>query len=472
MTLKKKLFRSNMTILLSALFVLLLIMSAVIFLFKDQFERRFNSLDYAELDSDVLTVAAIMDKGLGEDWRTLDQELARLNYELLVTDGTQIVYGTHRREGEEFLQDFSLKNHRKAYTEIFYIQGMTMVGRYDAESGDYAIAVGGTEEEWWLIPLERSADMIMYILLIGGILGAAAYIWLSNYFTHRFVQKITEPLEVLEQGAKRIREGRLDEPICYQGEREFEQLCETFNEMQAALAQARQRQVRDEKARTDMITGISHDLRTPLTSIQGYIKGILDGVANNAQKQERYLNTAYDATVEMNILLQKLFDFSRMESGQMPFHMIQGDLAEFAASWIAKKEAGAYGDPVIFRFARGQELMPDIRMDIDQIRRILDNLLENSLKYAGILPVVIALSVYTEGNQVILAWKDNGNGVPEEKLGRIFERFYRCDEARQKKGSGIGLYVVKWIMEQHGGSVSAENQGGLLVKLYFPRGEG
>lgn len=93
---------------------------------------------------------------------------------------------------------------------------------------------------------------------------------------------------------------------------------------------------------------ISHYLRTPLTSIRGYIKGVLDGVADTEEKRKRYLETAYESTEEMNQLLRKLFDFSRMESGQMPFHMIKADLAEYAASYVAQKEVTA--DPRKLKF--------------------------------------------------------------------------------------------------------------------------
>ena len=200
-----------------------------------------------------------------------------------------------------------------------------------------------------------------------------------------------------------------------------------------------------------MVGGISHDLRTPLTSIRGYIKGVLDGVADTPEKKEMYLRTAYESTGEMNSLLQKLFDFSRMESGQMP----------------------------------------DVLLDVDQVPRIFDNLLENSIKYAKVCPVKIDIRIYekrektdmpggqkecvtgeednvAERKGVILEWKDNGQGVPEEKLPHIFERFYRCDESRNEKGSGVGLYVVQYIMERHHGTVKAENDNGLKIQLFFP----
>ena len=107
-------------------------------------------------------------------------------------------------------------------------------------------------------------------------------------------------------------------------------------------------------------------------------------------------------------------------------------------------------------------------MDVDQVKRVFDNLLENSLKYARVSPVQVEVSVRKADPHILLEWRDNGKGVPEEKLEKIFERFYRCDEARQEQGSGVGLYVVRYIMERHHGTVKAENDGGLKVSLYFP----
>lgn len=239
--------------------------------------------------------------------------------------------------------------------------------------------------------------------------------------------------------------------------------------MQRTILENQKQREKNEKARTDMVTGISHDLRTPLTSIQGYIKGVLDGVADTKERQEKYLKTAYDSTREMNVLLQKLFEFSRIESGQMPFHMVRADLAEFTSVYIAQKEEMADPENVTFSLKVGQEAMPEINMDVEQIPRIFDNLLENSMKYAGTRPVEIEISVFATETEVVLEWNDHGNGVPEDKLPHIFERFYRCDEARKEKGSGVGLYVVNYIMEQHHGRVEAENDGGLKIRLLFPK---
>ncbi|HIR12935.1 MAG TPA: HAMP domain-containing histidine kinase [Candidatus Choladousia intestinavium] len=314
----------------------------------------------------------------------------------------------------------------------------------------------------------NSFSTLLVAFCLMGMGGISAILLLASVFTKRMNRLVTEPLELLNQGAARIRDGNLREEISYQGEEEFERVCQTFNDMQRRILEAQEQRSRDERARIDMVTGISHDLRTPLTSIQGYIKGVLDHVADTPEKQELYLRTAFEATEEMNLLLQKLFEFSRMESGQVPFHKVPADLAEFTAAYTAQKEAVLEGEGLRFSLEREREVMPDILMDVEQFRRIFDNLLENSRKYAGADPLRIEIRIYTEGTDLILSWKDNGSGVPEEKLGRIFDKFYQCDEARAKKGSGVGLYVVKYITEHHGGRVVAENGEGLKLIFHFP----
>ena len=386
----------------------------------------------------------------------------------MIADG-QVISGDNSGQMHDLAEYFRQEEEGNGQVNIFTFQKATVVEKYIPEQDARLVAAHFPEENWLITSVTSPFSIFLAAVCVAGAVAIAVLLLLAAFFTRRMNRVVLEPVELLVDGANRIQDGNMEEEIDYQGEAEFERVCQSFNDMQRTILENQKQREKNEKARTDMVTGISHDLRTPLTSIQGYIKGVLDGVADTKERQEKYLKTAYDSTREMNVLLQKLFEFSRIESGQMPFHMVRADLAEFTSVYIAQKEEMANPENVTFSLKVGQEAMPEINMDVEQIPRIFDNLLENSMKYAGTRPVEIEISVFATETEVVLEWNDHGNGVPEDKLPHIFERFYRCDEARKEKGSGVGLYVVNYIMEQHHGRVEAENDGGLKIRLLFPK---
>lgn len=478
MTFRKQLFRSNLKFFLFSVLALLIAAGLTLLLFKNAFSRYFETLGYGLLNEHTLSVSSLLSEELDagkeetggstllpasrdaelQRYEQISERLQPYGFTLLVIRQNELIYGEPDSEGGELLADFDNSGqHPDGVPELYLVLGTTAVGIRDSASDSYYLAVHEEGDSFWKTPLRRSLFLFFGAFLFMALLGISALLFISGLFTRSLLKRVMRPLEALSEGAERIRQGELSEPVSYHGEAEFEALCRTFNEMQESLLLSERRQKQYEEARRDLVTGISHDLRTPLTSVQGYLKGILDGVANTEEKRLFYLRTAYRATLDMNGLLQKLFDFSRMESGQMPLRLIDGDLAELCAAFLAQKEASPAGARAVFSFSQSEELMPDIRMDVEQIRRILENLLENSLKYAGHAPVLIRVRIFRDETSLSLFWSDDGPGVPPEKLPHIFERFYRCDSARSEKGSGIGLYVVKYLTEQHGGAVFAGN---------------
>ncbi len=468
MTLKKRMFRSNMKILFSALLALMAVFLLVLVIFEDSFEKEFHRISQTELDSHVEEVVRIIEDDRMQTAGDLKEKVEGWGYRTAVIAGDRILSGDRDGQMGDLAELFCGKEETGGQPEIFVYQKATVVSKYLPGENAYLTAAHFPEENWLSASLRQSFAVFLLVILLIGLGAIAVLLFLASFFTRKMNRVIMEPVEKLVEAAERIRNGRLDEDIQYQGEEEFEHVCRTFNSMQRTMLEDQRQREKNEKARTDMVTGISHDLRTPLTSIQGYIKGVLDGVADTEEKKKMYLRTAYESTEDMNILLQKLFDFSRMESGQMPFHMVKADLGEYTAAYAAQKESVSDPCRLQIKLSVPKTPMREISMDVEQIRRIFDNLLENSMKYAMVTPVQVDISVREAENSVILEWKDNGRGVPGEKLGRIFERFYRCDEARQEKGSGVGLYVVKYIMERHHGSAEAENDGGLKIRLAFP----
>ena len=221
------------------------------------------------------------------------------------------------------------------------------------------------------------------------------------------------------------------------------------------------------------MAGISHDLRTPLTSVKGYIKGMRDGVANTPEKREQYLDIAYRKACDMDKLLQRLFYFSKLETGNLPMFPVAADLGEFVAAF-------AQGVGMELAPSQGRvelDIQPGphpVLLDEEQMVRVLTNLKENALRYAQARPLVLFLQVSRQGEWECLRFADNGVGVSPEQRPHLFEQFWRGDQARgssRGEGSGLGLYIVKYIVQSHGGTIQAESDGGLAFRIALPRKE-
>lgn len=321
-------------------------------------------------------------------------------------------------------------------------------------------------EEWTV-----HQESFYVLFLVDLLICIAVWILVSMFFTKRLVNQIMDPLEALGEGAKRIRENNLTEVIDYKGDTEFEEICHTFNDMQAHILAEQEKNRKYEKARTEMIAGISHDLRTPLTAIRGSIKGILDGVVKDEKLRDKFLQTAYRRTGDMDILLNQLFYVSKLETGNMPLHLQSINLFSWISRYLKGKCTMLDEEEVEFR-EELEEVSKNAVIDPEQFQRIFDNLLENSRKYGNIKPIQITLSLNEREKDFLIRFSDNGQGVPEGKLKFIFDEFYRADESRNKKeGNGLGLYIVRNLIESMGGKVWAKNESGLAVYIELPKGE-
>ena len=320
--------------------------------------------------------------------------------------------------------------------------------------------------------VRQNSFIVLFIVDAIACIGVVALI--TYLFTKNLADHICRPLEELEEGARRMRENDLSTAVDYTGDAEFENVCDAFNDMQEHILEEQEKNRKYEKARTDMIAGISHDLKTPLTAIKGTIKALLDGVAKTEAQQTKFLETAYRRTGDMDVLLNQLFYVSRLETGNMPLNCQHLKANEFLKSYVHGKQGLLLEDESLeYRILEleNKSLEDEICVDPEQLQRILDNLLENSRKYANANPLKIGIAEQWKDNRVKICFADNGSGVDADKLLHLFEEFYRGDEARsQKEGNGLGLYIVKYLTEAMGGKVWAENTvaGGLAIYMEYP----
>ncbi|WP_243113130.1 HAMP domain-containing sensor histidine kinase [Ruminococcus sp. Marseille-P6503] len=330
--------------------------------------------------------------------------------------------------------------------------------------------LGGNNSESSYAEL-KTALVVSAVLII---LAISLSVALTNRFLTRFVfRSIEKPLDILTNGVHEIRDGNLDFHIEYDRNDEFLPVCGDFNEMAVRLKESVDRIQRQEQSRKELLAGISHDIRSPLTSIQAYVEGLLDGVARTPEAQRSYLTTVKAKAQDLDHMVSQLFLFSKMELGDCPDNSVRLRLDEKAAAAAAeaKEEYERHG------LHLETELTPvTVTADPLQLDRVIANIMENSLKYKQRKTGLLRIELIKKGSDCMLTFDDDGPGVPEEALPRLFEAFYRGDPARKDphKGSGLGLAIAENIITRAGGSIQAKKSklGGLRIEIRLPCEEG
>lgn len=308
--------------------------------------------------------------------------------------------------------------------------------------------------------------------LVISILCSLFVVFLMNRFLTQFVfRHIIAPLDTLTSGVRRISDGDLNARIEYAGNDEFTSVCRDFNDMASRLRDSVNERERNEAGRRELIAGISHDLRTPLTSIKAYVEGLQQGVAASPEAKKRYVDTISNKAADMERIIDNLFLFSKLEIGEFPYRMERASLSRVLADAIDElgEEYAAKGLDISLEAPDG-ELCAEI--DTMQFRNVIVNILENGVKYKERERCAMRVTLAREGDFARISFADDGPGVPADALPKLFGLFFRGDPSRSsaRSGSGLGLAISAKAIERFGGSVKAENVpgGGLAIVLSLP----
>ena len=344
-------------------------------------------------------------------------------FRIVVTQNGGLVYAA----GEERPADSQLVQAADSIDEgeAFLSAGNRSVYRIDntLNGGRWSLYLFGTRQEH----LDSGLKVILALAAIGLIFVVFLTVLMTNRFLTRFVvRKIEEPLDLLSEGARRLGEGDLDFRIAYTGQDEFAPVCGAFNEMAARLKESVERTRRDEESRKELLAGISHDLRSPLTSIRAYVEGLLDGVAKTEDAKQRYLRTINTKAEDIDRLVSQLFLYSKLDLEGVSMEMRPIRLDEFITGFV--EEAALDGRTHGLEITAEQLAPVTVSADPEQLRRVLSNILENSIKYKNRETGHLCITL-EESGCLILA--DDGPGVPEEALPKLFDAFYRSDPARK-----------------------------------------
>jgi signal transduction histidine kinase len=342
------------------------------------------------------------------------------------------------------------------------IEDLPVIARQDVEAGGEIAGQlvvlrarpGPAFSEW--IPLRQ-------MFLLPGALVAAALggMWIFRRLQRRF--------QVLEAHARAVGHGNLDVRIADPGDDELGRLGEQLNAMTASLAAARERVETMESERKRMLADITHELATPLTSVQGYAETLLDDVvALEAEDRERYLRDILHASERMRILTDDLLDLARLEGGAAELQPEPIDLVALVRNTVDRQRERFAAAGLVLGFSASSETVV-VRADGLRLEQIVDNLLSNALRHVP-RGGQVEVAVNRDGAEGVVVVSDDGPGFTEESLPHVFDRFYRAEASRTTPGSGLGLAIVREIAARHGGSVEAASraEGGASLTVRLP----
>lgn len=282
-------------------------------------------------------------------------------------------------------------------------------------------------------------------------------------------RSIATPLVKLKKATQNIKEGNLDFVLDVEGNDEFSELCQDFEEMRKRLKESAEEKIILDKENKELISNISHDLKTPITAVKGYVEGIMDGVADTPEKMDRYVKTIYNKTNEMDHLINELTFYSKIDTNRIPYTFSKLNVEDYFSDCAEEVGLELETRGIELVYANYVESGVQVIADGEQIRRVIHNLISNAIKYMDKPKGIIQIRIKDVGDFIQVEIEDNGKGIAAKDIVYIFDRFYRTDVSRNssKGGSGIGLSIVKKILEDHGGKVWATSRLGIGTIMYF-----
>ncbi|MBB6733656.1 sensor histidine kinase [Cohnella zeiphila] len=407
--------------------------------------------------------------------KEIETGLQSVHSGLVIRQGGQLTYVSDTLRGDEKLAQslppFERAGIRDHALQITENNKIVLFFQYDylAPDGSNVSAFIVTRTDpfvYWI----REAFPILFTVLI--VILVLTHLLLT-YFVSR---SIIRPLRTLRGAAMSIKNGDLDFEVDMNGRDEISQLGQAFEEMRVQLKHSIRLQLQYEENRKELVSNISHDLKTPITTIRGYVDGLMDGVADSPEKSAKYMQTIADKAEEMDRLIDELFLYSKLDLRSIPFNFEPVRLREFMEDWSDEmkfdlEKAGiAWSETIRLRDS------DTVLMDRDKFKRVLGNVIQNSRKYMDKADKRIALRTLASDGKAVIEIEDNGQGIEAEALGSIFERFFRAEQSRNSGsgGSGLGLAIARQIALGHGGTIEAASEfgQGTTIRIILPLADG
>lgn len=387
----------------------------------------------------------------------LSQRLVRTNAVVLIRIGDDIYY--RGAEGTEAVEAVL-----PAYGDNDQIEGGIFVDAPDAcflRQKDFVLSDGRTGSVF-IVTYTDTLVRNMRQILIKLMLMVIGVLLLVSGFTSIYIYWIfVRPLKLLQAGTERIKAGNLNEDVEVLSDDELGQVCLSFNEMRIKLKESVDDRMRQEQENRELISNISHDLKTPITAIKGYVEGIMDGVADTPEKIDRYIRTIYNKANEMDALINELSLYTKIDNNAIPYNFVKINVDSYFEDCVEDISMDMEAAGVEFQYENRCPQDTRVIADPEQLRRVIGNIVTNAMKYNQKEERKVAIQILPwEANYICMKICDNGNGISPKDLPFIFKRMYRTDASRNSStgGSGLGLAIAKKIIEEHGGTIWAESK--------------
>ena len=452
------------------------------FLIHEQEEYGFRNNDYNMLidptqvfqiisDEIFLEVEDILNTNPAalEDLEVLDsinEKIVNRSSYIMVRKQDSLYYAGNELAAQQIfnvLPMFQKSNVQKEQEQSIYYNSMKkLVRQMDFYFSD------GSEGSFFIITRANSilsrklfVDMAIAIMVI--------LIFTSLFLTNWISRGVFVPINQLNIAMQNIAEGNLEYMLPDKDDGEIGELYRNYEDMRLRLKESTDEKILAEKQNKELVSNISHDLKTPITAIKGYVEGIMDGVADTPEKMDKYIRTIYNKAMDMDRLINELTVYSGIDSNRIPYHFHKINISEYFGDCI--EEVGLDLESKNIALDYSNLVTPDtlIIADPEQLKRVINNIIGNSVKYLDKDKGQIDIRILDELDSIRVEIEDNGKGIAAKDLPKIFERFYRTDASRNSAqgGSGIGLSIVKKIVEDHGGYIWATSKEGEGTCMHF-----
>ncbi|MCH4889441.1 HAMP domain-containing histidine kinase [Acidaminobacter sp. JC074] len=466
-TLQEKYRRYNSFMVIFSIFVSISVLASIILLFDYQVLKPQDDRTNDQFTQKTAIVSLELATLLNCDYQDLqdleyyvrmDMRLQEHDMKMFLTKNERLIYASNGLDESMLRKDlvFGLDMYRQEY----------VIEKHAIPESGYNI--------YFLLPKTDSMIFRKSFLVFIATIFLIATIFRSG-FSHSIMKRIyrnmVDPLEKLKVATNNIRAGNLDEPVVPEMHynRELKDTFRDFEKMRQQLKENKMMAQQYEENRKDLISNISHDLKTPIASIIGYVEGIYDGIADTPAKRERYMQIIYKKSLDMNRLVNDLILFSKLDVNKVAFKFDKMNFQIYMETLFEEYGIELQENQIelVSRYQATENMM--LGIDAKQLRRVFNNIIGNAMKHLNKENKAIEIVVYEERDEVVIRISDNGVGIPKDKVDFIFDRFYKGDPSRNTEvgSSGLGLSISKQIVLAHGGRIWATSEVGEGTIVYF-----